>query len=163
MAIKKEADIQNNPNIIDIDLSSIEKKQYRINGDNTKIIELNPSDMNIITRLSEVYGKLKGLETDFKELENINIDADNEEGFTQLSDKVKAIDNKMREYVDYLFDYPVSEICAGNGSMYDPIDGKLRYEHIIEVLAGLYETNINSEIKKVQARMKKHTSKYTHK
>lgn len=165
MAIKKEKEFDNdirNQDVIDIALPDIEKQQFRINGDNTKIIELNPSDMNIITRLNEVYGKLQGLEKDFKELASINIkDENDDEGFAELSDKIKSVDQKMREYVDYLFDYPVSDVCAGNGSMYDPINGKLRYEHIIEVLAGLYENNINSEIKKVQSRMKKHTGKYT--
>ena len=153
MAIKKENEVREN--VIDIAIPEIEKTQFRINGDNDKIIELNISDMNILTRLSDVYSKLKTLETDFAEVSKMD-----PEDIEALGGKLKEIDGKMREYVDYIFDYPVSEPCAGNGSMYDPVNGKLRYEHIIEALSKLYEANITKEMEAIQKRVEKHTKKY---
>ena len=63
--------------------------------------------------------------------------------------------------MDYLFDSNVSGICAPSGSMYDPFNGKYRFEHIIEILAGLYETDVTAGLNKMSARVKKHTDKYT--
>ena len=76
---------------------------------------------------------------------------------------MKSVDTDMRNLIDYLFDSNVSEVCAPFGSMYDPIDGIQRYEHIINALIPLYDETISTETKKVQARVKKHTSKYTKK
>ena len=67
----------------------------------------------------------------------------------------------MREYVDYIFDYPVSAVCAKYGTMYDPKDGKFRYESIIDGLTKLYADNINAEYNKISQRLAKHTEKYT--
>ena len=47
--------------VVDIELGSLRKQRFRINGDNNRILELNTSDMGIITRLSELYPKLQEL------------------------------------------------------------------------------------------------------
>jgi hypothetical protein len=67
----------------------------------------------------------------------------------------------MRDLMDYIFDSNVSEICAPSGSMYDPINGQFRFEHIINILAGLYETDIESELTSIAKRVQKHTNKYS--
>jgi hypothetical protein len=78
-----------------------------------------------------------------------------------FSSTLAEIDSKMRDTIDYIFDYPVSAVCAKNGTMYDPKDGMFRYEHIIDALTKLYQNNLNEEYKRFQARIKKHTNKYT--
>ena len=50
-----------------------------------------------------------------------------------------------------------------DGSMYDLFNGKFRFEHIIEKLSDLYGNNMKDEFKAVNARVKKHTAKYTKK
>ena len=62
--------------------------------------------------------------------------------------------------MDYIFNSNVSELCAPDGSMYDPINGKFRFEHIIDTLAALYETDVSGEMNKLANRVKKHTDKY---
>ena len=79
----------------------------------------------------------------------------------KLSAALKDIDGQMRELMDFIFDAPVSEMCAEDGSMYDPFNGKLRYEHILETLSVLYENNFDAEVKKMTKRTSKHTAKYT--
>ena len=44
---------------IDIDLSVTRRKVFRINGDNSKLIYLNTSDLGIFSRLNEEYPELK--------------------------------------------------------------------------------------------------------
>lgn len=145
----------------DIDLSAIRKKRFRINGDNNKYIELNTSDMNIITRLDKLYPKLEKLAQDaaLKQLDKDN--EDDEAILSKISQTLVKIDAQMRQILDDIFDSNVSEACAPDGSMFDPFNGEFRFEHIIDVLTKLYTNNLNVEFRKMSAKMKKHTSKYT--
>lgn len=148
----------------DIDLEVIKKKKFRINGDNSKIIELNTSDLNIVTRLGEAYPRLNTLmESVQKRLQDIPTDVEDvsEEDFQKVSSVLKELDQKMREEVDFIFNEPVSAVCGADGNMWDPIEGSFRYEHIIEKLSKLYETNLNEEFRKMKAKIANKTAKYT--
>jgi len=137
--------------IIDINLEGIKKQRFRINGDPDAIIELNLSDFGIVERLEQ---GLEKLEDEMTKIADISSDDED------LSAKMKEADTRMREVIDFIFDYPVSAVCAKGGTMYDPKDGKFRYEIIIDGLTKLYQNNINDEFKKFQTRIKKHTDKY---
>lgn len=138
--------------IIDINLDGIKRKRFRINGIPGAIIELNVSDLGIVDRLE------KGMQKLAAEMASIASISDDDEN---ASDKMAQADQKMREYIDYIFDYPVSAVCAPKGStMFDPNNGLFRYETIIDGLTKLYADNINAEYKKIDARLKKHTAKY---
>lgn len=146
-----------NNNIVDIDLSITRKKRFRIDGDDNRIIELNTSDMTILNRLDEADKQLR-------ELADKATFGMSETGEDDNADAVKellATDKQMRAIIDYLFDAPVSDVCAPDGSMYDPFNGKYRFEHIMEILFALYEKNISEEIKKMRKNVQKHTDKYT--
>ena len=146
---------------LDLDLSVAKRKKIRIDGDNTRIIELNLSDMLLIPRLKTEYDKLAEYVTQYKELA---YDDDNsDEGLAKLSDTLKDIDNKMRECVDTIFDYPVSAKCAPSGSMYDLYNGQFLFEHIIQALLGYYEENVKGEYAKLRSRVNSAASKYTKK
>ena len=127
--------------VVDIELGSLRKQRFRINGDNNRILELNTSDMGIITRLSELYPKLQ-----------------------ELADKASLIgaeiDAGMRDYIDKLFDANVSEICAPYGTMYDIVDGQFRYDNIIDSITKLYEANIEKETASLKSRLMKKAEKY---
>ena len=144
----------------DIDLSATRKKRFRINGDNSKILELNISDMNTMVRLQEDYPKLLKLANKAANIDTGNSD-DLEEELNALGDSFKAIDKEMRELVDHIFNSNVSEICAADGSMYDLFNGVFRFEYIIEKIGDLYGTNIQKEFKAIAKRIQKHTDKYT--
>ena len=137
--------------IIDINLQGITKTKFRINGEPGAIIELNLSDLSIMDRLEK---GMKDLQKEMTSLSDIPNDDEH------LSELMQAADQKMRKYVDYIFDYPVSAVCAKNGTMYDPIDGKFRYEIIIDGLTKLYADNINEQYRKLEAKLSKHTDKY---
>lgn len=150
--------------VIDISLNT-PKKRFRINGDNNRILELNTSDITIVKRLKDIYPKLQELANDaIKKVDGVK-DETSETGersidLDQLADVLSEIDGNMRTLVDELFDANVSEVCAPDGSMYDPFNGVLRYEHIIETLANLYSTNFKDEVKAMNKRVQKHTDKY---
>lgn len=139
--------------VIDIDLSVTKKKRFRIDKDNDRILELNTSDMTILSRLQDIYPKLEELGA-----KATTLDMD-EDGVEIL----KEIDKELREHIDYIFDSNVSEICAPDGSMYDLFNGQFRFEHILNVLTTLYEDNIERESSQLLARMRTHTDKYVKK
>jgi hypothetical protein len=143
--------------VIDISLNLATKKKFRINGDNDKILELDISDFNIITRFNDSYPQLVELDNKIVELGK---SSDEETNMEEFSAKFKEIDTEMRKLIDTIFDTNVSKVCVSEGSMYDIVDGELRYEHILTQLIQLYETNINSELEKRRANVQKHTDKY---
>ena len=155
-----------NDDIQDIDLSVIRKKRFRINGDNNKILELNTSDLNIISRLTKAYERLQ---KDMEEVGNVlsKLPDDDSEiteaGEKELEEQLATIDASMKKEIDFIFDAPVSEVCSDGGSMYDPFEGSFRYEHIIEAILKLYERNLDKEFNKMKKRVSTKTSKYTKK
>lgn len=149
-AEERAVDTQND--IIDINLNGATRTRFRINGDSSAIIELNLSDLRVVDRFE------KGLKTIEKQMSEISEFSNDDEN---LSEKLNDADKKMREQVDYIFDYPVSAVCARYGTMYDPKDGKFLYETIIDGLMKLYSDNIKSEVKRIENRIQKHTGKYS--
>ena len=138
-------------NVIDIDLSALKKKRIRINGDDTKIVELNVSDMGVITRLQEAYDKLLSLANEY----NLQDEAAKAEEGDDSFDADKAI-----ETIDFIFQANVSSVCADDGTMADPLNGQFRFEHIIEKFLDVYDKNFTDEFKKMSKNVKKHTNKY---
>lgn len=142
--------------VVDLDLSAIQKKRIRINGDNTKMLELNISDMNIISRISEAYPKLDAIQD--KVMKYAKSDASSED-LSANADALKEFDKEMRDLVDFIFNANVSEVCADDGSMYDPMGGMFRYEYIVERLMNLYSANLNKEFMQMKARVNKYAKK----
>jgi len=153
--------------VIDLDLSVTKKKKFRFDKDDTRIVEVNTSDMNLMQRVSEAYPKLQELQTRASKLTE-GLDVENTESesaaindITTMAERLSAVDTEMRELLDYMFDAPVSAAAAPSGSMYDPFNGSFRYEHIITVVMKQYEDNLQSEFGKMEKQLKKHTDKYT--
>ena len=147
---------------INIDLTPIKRTPISINGDNNRTLYLNTTDIGLVTRLSELYPKVEELQKQFNELE-IKLDDEGditEDTFNQVGKAVKEIDEKMREYVDEIFDSNVSEICAPDGNMFDPINGYYRFEYIIDALATVYSDEIERNIKGRKEQISKYTAKY---
>lgn len=158
MATKKKVTTKTTTNdIIDISIGGIKKQKYRINGD--KILELNIQDMNLPARLEEVMPKLDALQEDVVKQKS-KYDEGDEVDLKEVAEMLKSLDAKMREYIDYIFDSNVSEVCVPSGNMFDLHNGKFTYEHIIEALGDLYEQTISKEYKARLLQVKKHTQKY---
>jgi hypothetical protein len=156
-----------NNEIIDLDLSVTKKKKFRFDKDDKRVVEVNTSDMNLMQRVNVAYPKLQALQDKASKLtEGLSIDdtsteADAITDLATMADRLSAVDAEMRELIDYMFDAPVSEAAAPDGSMYDPFGGSFRYEHIIAIMMKQYEDNLQSEFKQMEKQLKKHTDKYT--
>lgn len=143
-------------------ISLTHKKEFSIDGDGNRIIALDTSDMNIMVRLEEVYPKISELAVDAQNrMANLKESGEDGSSLNDITGILKDIDKKMREHMDYIFASPISDICVPSGNMFDPVNGEFRFEHIIDVLTGLYASDISDGFKKMQDRVKKHTAKYT--
>lgn len=153
--------------IVDLDLSVTQKKKFRFDKDNSRIVELNVSDMNILARMSETYPKLNALqEKASKMMDGVTFeDTDDDEKLTKdmqtVAERLRSVDNEMRDLIDFMFDADVSSKAAPDGSMYDPFQGSPRYEYIITLLMKQYETNLQAEYAEMEKQLNKHTAKYT--
>ena len=150
-------------NIIDLDLSVTKRKTIRFDKDDTRTVDIDIADMNTMSRISETYPKIMALQERASKLAD-GIETTSETAIDDLGtmgERLKDIDTEMRNLIDYIFDAPVSKARAPTGSMYDLFGGSFRFEHIITVLLTQYENNMDSEFKKMQKQMNKHTAKYT--
>ena len=153
--------------IQDISLDVIRKKKFRIDGDNDRILELNTSDLMVLNRIEDSYPRLVKLGNKASHLQ-VSEQIKSEDGTIDESIKIKdisqtlrEIDSEMRDIIDYIFDADVSAKCVPHGSMFDPFNGELTYEHVMDTIAKLYETNLDKEFEAMKKRVQKHTSKYT--
>lgn len=140
-------------------ISLSRKKSFSIDGDINRIIQLDTSDMNIMVRLEETYPEIQQLA--IEAVDRIVASKDSEDENSSLTAVLKDIDNKIREKINYIFASDVADACEPTGNMYDPIEGDFRFEHIIQTLLNVYADDILAGFKQMQARVKKHTAKYT--
>lgn len=146
--------------VIDIDLAVAKRKRFRLNGDNNLIIELNIADMGIVSRISEAIPKLNKLQEKAIAIgNNANKDEDSVEALKSFAKDLSEIDQEMRDIIDFVFDADLSSKCASDGTMYDLIEGKFRYDYIIEKFMQLYSDNIQKEYKKTRDKVNKYAKK----
>ena len=143
--------------IIDIDFKEVRKQRFRIAGDNNRILELDISDLSTMNRIEESYPRLVALE---QKANLLKVTGDEGEQVDVIQ-TLKDIDTEMRSIIDFMFDSNVSEMCAPTGTMFDPYNGKFRYEHITDKITELYQNNLNKEFNLFKKRINKHTDKYT--
>ena len=145
--------------VVDIELKELQKKRFRLDRDNNRVIELNTSDITVISRLEEIYPKMMTAVQEVQAKLAAKDDADLEDTLKAFSE----INDKMKELLNYAFDSDIADKACPEGSLFDPIAGRFRFEYIMEKLVSLYGENFNNEFKLMQKRVDKHTSKYTKK
>lgn len=158
--VTKVSESVNANKTVSIDLSALNKTKVLINEDESKYVMLDLSDLNVPTRFEEVSPKVEAI---LIGIGNYGDATEDEEKAKMLKEQIAEGDKEIRKYIDYIFDSNVCEVCAPSGTMIDMIDGKFRWEYVMEALSGLYSEHIEVEFRKVMARVKSHTDKYTKK
>lgn len=144
-----------NEDVIDIEFKELQKKRFRLDRDDNRVIELNTSDISTIKRLEEIYPKM----LEMVDEAHTKI-ADDTEDVLEALDRV---DKEMRKLIDYAFNSEVADKTCPEGTLYDPFNGKFRFEYIMDKLIGLYDSNLKNEYVLMQKRIDRHTGKYTKK
>ena len=143
-----------------LDLSSLDKTTITVVSDGQeKELSLNLSDMNLVARLQEKRDTIAQIEKSAKEIKTVG---NNIEDTYELGKTLQDLDKELRQLIDYIFDAPVSETCMSFGSTFDIVNGKWRYEQVMDALMSLYSANVHTETEKL-LKIQKHTSKYVNK
>ena len=157
-----KANINTKDMTTDIDISGIEKKRFRLDKDDNKIIYLATTDLNILPRLESAIKEINKLQDKHNEFaaKYASVSDADENNISEISSYFAEIEKAMRDQINYIFDYDVCTPALGAASVFDPVDGQFKYEYLINRLIALYEKDIRKETRIMQERISKHTAKY---
>lgn len=116
-------------------------KRLAINGDENRVIVVNPTDVGIVSRYRE---KLP-------EIEKLSAETRNSEEIPDILDK------KVREFADYIIGSPVAETVFGRTNCLSMAGGQTIFENFLTA----YMEYMKPEIKAEYERSKKRVEKYT--
>ena len=116
-------------------------KRLAINGDENRVIVVNPTDVGIVARYREKLPEIKKLSAETENFEEIP----------------HILDKKVREFVDYIIGLPVSETVFGKTNCISMAGGQTIFENFLTA----YMEYMKPEIKAEYERSKKRVEKYT--
>ena len=167
--------------VINLNIGVSTRQKFSIDDDENRIIELDTKDVGIADRFARAIKRMESLEEKWVKLrqsaelaekaaasiqENIdNINAEDFDTISQFSDSYREVDREMRDILDEIFDCPgMCDTILGNTCTFSIVNGHYKYEQIMDVLIGVYEAEIKSEVGKLnRARIADKTQKYTRK
>lgn len=127
-------------------------KEFTINGDPTRVIKFNPSDISIIERAQKVR---KEISEEVKSLDNLKIEDEEE-----LANAVNKVNEIVKEKINYMFGSDVSGIAFGLQSPIASANGVTLAERFISAVLPIIQKEIEEEDKKSKVRISKYTERY---
>lgn len=113
-----------------------------------RVIWINLSDINILTRVDDAYKNINKFMEKIKETEPKDVD--------KTIKVLKDADKYIREQVNYIFDYDVSDAVFGKTFATADVGGKPYIQAFFEAIAPVIE----NKVKKQTAKISKYTDKY---
>ena len=110
----------------------------------------NPSDTAILKRYEVAIEKFQ---TVFEELKDMN-----DKSAAELLDK---LDEKAYKLIDEIFNAEIAKNFFSIMGPFSPLDnGQFFIENVIDAIGRVFEAETGERVKKVNSKIKKHTSKY---
>ena len=129
-------------------------KTYDIQNKEGKILgqfSFNPGDTGIVKRYNKA---LENFEKVFSEIDKIEDDA-------ELEQYIDALDAKVYEFVDSIFD---ADIASNFFSIMGPFSllesGSFFVENVLDVIGSVIQSETGERVQKLDKKIKKHTAKY---
>ncbi|MBR1384346.1 MAG: hypothetical protein IJ555_11150 [Ruminococcus sp.] len=127
-------------------------KSIEINGDPNKVIRINPSDIGLIDRLAGLKDKAKEITDKYgdldlsavKKLESLSPGDAKYNEIRSAADTLRKAERAVRELIDSVFEYPVSDTVFGDSFCISPAGGKPVYLNFIEAMFGYINDEIRS-------------------
>lgn len=127
-------------------------KEFDINGDESRVIRVDTTDINLGQRVEAGRKELRKLAKKFETLTKT----------AKSDDKILEIfseyDKQVRQQIDGMFDSPVSDIAFGNANCLSICGGNFLFENFLNILLPEIEKDLNEELKASEKRIKKYTS-----
>lgn len=117
-------------------------KRLAINGNEKRVIVVNPTDVGIVARYRE---KLP-------EIEKLSAETGNSEEIPDILDK------KVREFTDYIIGSPVSEIAFGKTNCLSMAGGQTIFENFLTAYMEYMKPEIKAEYELSKKRVEKYTN-----
>ena len=129
------------------------REAISINGDPERVIYIQASDFNIQLRARQAREKISGL------LEEIDKKKPGNEA--EFADFLEEIDKKVREQINHIFNYDVSQPVFGLCSPLMSLkNGKCYVEEFLEAITPVIEDIAKKAAKASEKRIAKHTKRY---
>lgn len=141
------SDIQKNDEFIVLDDGLKRVSIQNLDGEEIGVFKFRPTDFNIINRYNETISKFDEI------FEPLSADDAKEEAF-------KEAEKRLYEALDYVFGGNMAEAFFGAVSPFSPVKGRFYCEQAIEVLGDYIGKQFDAEVKKINKRVSKYTSKY---
>lgn len=148
-------------NMIDISIRPNARTEIRIDNDDSRVIALDLQDYNIVNRFVDLLPELNAIDAEYAAA--VQAKGEDPESLQAVIAATRDLEARICAAVDALFDADVCAVCAGGASLFTPVGDMLLYEVIISKLADLYDDAFSEAVKRRQARVSKHTAKYTQK
>lgn len=124
-------------------------KRLSINGNENRIITINPTDIAVINRYNEVVPQLDELNEKYKNTDNISVD--------KTAEIISELDRKAREFIDYIIGSPVSDTVFGTANCLSFAGGQTIFENFLTAYMEYMTPAIKSEYEKSKKRVEKYT------
>lgn len=148
-------------NMIDISIRPNARTEIRIDNDDSRVIALDLQDYNIVNRFVDLLPELNAIDAEYAAA--VQAKGEDPESLQAVIAATRDLEARICAAVDTLFDADVCAACAGGASLFTTVGDMLLYEVIISKLADLYDDAFSEAVKRRQARVSKHTAKYTKK
>ena len=118
----------------------------------------NPSDANIVERYEKFVEGLKELADKITDYEKANEEKTEQE---KTKNMLKEINKEIHQKVDYLLNEEVSDKIFGVMGALSPLPtGDYYFMFIVEQIGRKIQNATGQRVKKMEMKIKKHTSKY---
>lgn len=125
------------------------RKEFCICGDESRIIRVNLTDDALIVRLEKAFDAIRDL---VKEYTDLNDD--------EVLDKLEELQNKVREQINYAFDYDVCTPVFGRLSPFALVDGDMLVFRFFDAIMPEIEAAME-DYEKAKEASNKRVQKYT--
>lgn len=122
-------------------------KRLAINGDESRIITINPTDISIVKRYNEVIPQLDELSEKYKEIPQ-----------EKTVEAVSELDRKAREFIDYIIGAAVSDTVFGTANCLSYAGGQTIFENFLTAYMDYMTPAIKSEYDRSKNRIQKYTN-----
>lgn len=141
---------------------------YQLNGDPNRCIYINPTDTGIVERFRDALNNIKNFKgTDAEKENRLNMAVEsNKMRLEHLDDFVDVTaekDKYVREQIDYILDYPASQVIFGRAYALSVLpSGEMFYEVALDAILKIIKAEFEEAEKAFERKMKK-AKKYTNK
>lgn len=122
-------------------------KRLAINGDENRIITINPTDIAVIKRYNEVIPQLDRLSEKYKDVPQ-----------EKTVEIISELDKKAREIIDYIIGFPVAETVFGTANCLSYAGGQTIFENFLTAYMEYMKPEIKAEYERSKKRIKKYTN-----